>query len=64
MRVAEVHRETVLLHDNDVERGGRAWSRLLRANWLMPALASAVGDWVLAARDEHGGWWGDDACRR
>lgn len=56
MRVTEVQREGVLLHDGEVERPAR----------LLPALrqeladqtdAIAVGDWVLADRNALGEWW-------
>ncbi len=55
-RVTEVHRETLTLHNSETESTAR----------LLPALrvqlqeaedAVAVGDWVLARRDEHSAWW-------
>jgi len=56
MRVAEVQREGLLLHDGD----GAIEARQLPA--LRNALeaesdALAVGDWVLARRNEFGEWW-------
>ena len=56
MRVTEVQREGLTLHDGDAEHGAR----------LLPALrtlladdgdAIAVGDWVLADRNAYGEWW-------
>jgi ribosome biogenesis GTPase len=55
MRVLEVHRETIRLHDGKAEHS----ARLLP--WLQRALAGgeelAAGDWVLADADEHGACW-------
>jgi ribosome biogenesis GTPase / thiamine phosphate phosphatase len=56
LRVSEVQREGLTLHDGAHERAAR----------LLPALrmrlqaeedAVAVGDWVLAERNAHGQWW-------
>jgi len=56
MRITEVQREGVTLHDGDAEHGAR----------LLPALrhalaaqgdAIAVGDWVLARVNAFGEWW-------
>ncbi len=56
LRVTEVQRESVALHDGENELSGR----------LLPALrtqlsdegdALAVGDWVLAERNPFGQWW-------
>ncbi len=56
MRVTEVQREGLKLHDGSAERAAR----------LLPALrmvladagdAVAVGDWVLAALNSFGEWW-------
>jgi ribosome biogenesis GTPase len=56
MRVAEVQRESLRLHDGDAEHAAR----------LLPALrhrladaddAIAVGDWVFAQRNDLGEWW-------
>jgi len=56
MRLTEVHRETVRLHDGAAEHSARALPRLMRAlNDDQTALA--VGDWVLAAADAHGDRW-------
>lgn len=56
MRLTVLHRETVRLHDGDSEHDARVLPRLARR------LADdddmlAVGDWVLAAADAHGGLW-------
>jgi ribosome biogenesis GTPase len=59
LRVTEVQRESLLLHDGEDEHVAR----------LLPALrtelhdhgdALAVGDWVLARRNEHRQWWVHD----
>ena len=56
MRLTEVHRETVRLHDGRVERGARLLPRLART--LDEAgEAPAVGDWVVAGSDAHGDFW-------
>ena len=56
LRVTEVQRESLRLHDGHDEQAAR----------MLPALrtclqdtgdALAVGDWVLAHRNEHGQWW-------
>jgi ribosome biogenesis GTPase / thiamine phosphate phosphatase len=56
MRVVQVQREGVVVHDGTLEHPAR----------LLPALrnsltaqddAIAVGDWVLAGRNEHHEWW-------
>lgn len=56
MRLTVLHRETVRLHDGETEHDARVLPRLARR------LADdddmlAVGDWVLAAADAHGGLW-------
>jgi ribosome biogenesis GTPase len=56
MRLTEVHRETVQLHDGDDEQPARCLPRLLRS-LAEDESALAVGDWVLAARDAHGQLW-------
>jgi ribosome biogenesis GTPase len=56
MRLTEVHRETVHVHDGESEQGARALPRLLRA-LAEDESALAVGDWVLAERDVHGQLW-------
>ena len=56
MRVTEVHRDSVVLHDGEHESRGQALPALARA----AALASeslAVGDWVLARTDDYGALW-------
>jgi ribosome biogenesis GTPase len=56
MRLAEVHRETVRLHDGQHEHGARMLPRLART--LADAgTGLAVGDWLLAQLDSHGAWW-------
>lgn len=56
MRLTEVHRETMQLHDGDAEFVARALPRLTR-ELTERDTALAVGDWVLAQRDAHGAWW-------
>lgn len=56
MRVVEVHRETVQLHDGERQHAARLLPRLYRA-LADEGDAIAVGDWVLAAPDVHGGLW-------
>lgn len=56
LRLTEVHRETLRLHDGDDELTARALPRLLRA-LDAAGTALAVGDWVLAATDRHGQIW-------
>jgi ribosome biogenesis GTPase len=56
MRLVEVHRETVVLHDGAAMRDARVLPRLMR-NLLDDETAVAVGDWVLAAADAHGQLW-------
>ncbi len=56
LRLTEVHRETVRLHDGVDEHSARVLPRLVRA--LADAETGlAVGDWLLAQRDAHGAWW-------
>lgn len=56
MRLVELNRETVRLHDGRAEHGARVLPRLLRS--LAEAdTGLAVGDWVLAQRDAHRAWW-------
>lgn len=60
MRVTEVHRDTLVLHDGHDEWQARALPALLdRLAALEDGLA--VGDWVVAERNVHGQWW---VCRR
>jgi ribosome biogenesis GTPase len=56
MRVTEVQRETLTLHDGDAERAGRLQPALRHA-LEAEADAIAVGDWVLATRNDFGEWW-------
>ncbi len=60
MRLTEVHRETVQLHDGHAERSARPKQRLLR-RLLDDDTALAVGDWVLASAeagtDAHAQTW-------
>jgi ribosome biogenesis GTPase / thiamine phosphate phosphatase len=56
MRLTEVHRETVVLHDGDAEQPARALPRLLR-QLADDESALAVGDWVLMQCDVHGQRW-------
>src|SRR5256714_9111685 len=56
MRLTEVHRDALRLHDGHVERSARFLPRVVRG-LEMEDTALAVGDWVLAAPDEHGDWW-------
>ena len=56
LRVAEVQRETLSLHDGCAEHGARPLPALRHA--LVDAGdALAVGDWVLARRNSLGEWW-------
>lgn len=56
IRVVEVHRETVQLHDGERQQAARLLPRLHRA-LADEGDAVAVGDWVLAVPDAHGGLW-------
>jgi ribosome biogenesis GTPase len=56
VRVIEVHRETVVLHDGHVERGARRHPTLARGLAAHDD-AVAVGDWGLAVCDGRGDWW-------
>jgi ribosome biogenesis GTPase / thiamine phosphate phosphatase len=56
LRISEVHRETLRVHDGATEFTTRLLPRLQRS--LVDAGdALAVGDWVLAEPDRHGDWW-------
>jgi ribosome biogenesis GTPase / thiamine phosphate phosphatase len=56
LRLTEVHRDALRLHDGADELSARVLPRLTRA--LADAgTALAVGDWVLAATDAHGQLW-------
>ncbi len=56
MRVLEVHRGQLLLHDGEQHLRARARAALVTE---LSAVADmlAVGDWVIAARDDFGQWW-------
>lgn len=56
MRLVEVHRETLRLHDGRDEWPARPWPRLLR-QLTDGGSALAVGDWVLAGPDAQGDLW-------
>ena len=53
MRLTEVHRETVRVHDGEHEHGVRVLPRLLR-ELAQADTALAVGDWVLCDTEAHG----------
>jgi len=56
LRITEVHRETLRVHDGATEFATRLLPRLQRS--LVDAGdALAVGDWVLGEPDRHGDWW-------
>ena len=56
MRVTEVQRESLTLHDGHTEHPGRMLPAL-RAQLAADSDALAVGDWVFAQRNEFGEWW-------
>ena len=56
LRVTEVHRESVRLHDGVTEAGARPLPRLVRS-LLAEGTALAVGDWVLVADDANRQTW-------
>ena len=56
MRVAEVQREGLTLHDGRHEHAARMLPAL-RAALAAEADALAVGDWVFATRNAFGEWW-------
>jgi ribosome biogenesis GTPase / thiamine phosphate phosphatase len=56
LRVVAVHRETLQVHDGECEFTARLLPWLAR-ELSAPSHAVAVGDWVLAARDEHAQAW-------
>lgn len=58
MRVAEVHRDSLVLHDGEASSPARARPALLQA-LAADADALAVGDWVRAERNAFGEWWVD-----
>ncbi len=56
MRITEVHRESVRLHDGIAEHSARALPRLTRA-LQAEGTALAVGDWVLVVEDAQRQSW-------
>ncbi|HQR10379.1 MAG TPA: ribosome small subunit-dependent GTPase A [Casimicrobiaceae bacterium] len=56
MRVTEVHRESLRLHDGIAEHSARALPRLVRS-LLDEGTALAVGDWTFVAEDEQRQSW-------
>ena len=59
LRLTEVHRDSVRLHDGADELIARVLPRLTRSLAEAGAML-AVGDWVLAATDPHGQIWVDE----
>jgi ribosome biogenesis GTPase len=56
LRISEVQREGLTLHDGEQEHAARLLPAL-RARLHADDDAVAVGDWVLADRNAHGEWW-------
>lgn len=56
MRVTEVQRDALHLHDGEHDHLARPLPALLQALQLHDD-ALAVGDWVLTTRNVHGQWW-------
>ncbi len=56
LRVTEVQRESLLLHNGEQAHAARLLPAL-RAQLLDDGDTIAVGDWVLAQRNAHGHWW-------
>lgn len=56
MRVIEVHRDGLRLHDGEAEHPARALPALIQQLQAADD-ALAVGDWVQARRNAHGEWW-------
>lgn len=56
LRVTEVHRETIAVHDGAASISARMLPRLSRS-LTDDAASLAVGDWVLGEPDRHGDWW-------
>ena len=56
MRVTEVQRDALTLHDGQHALMARALPGLLQT-LSAAADALAVGDWVFAQRNDHGQWW-------
>jgi ribosome biogenesis GTPase len=59
MRVTEVQREGLTLHNGEAEHAARLLPAL-RARLADQADAIAVGDWVLAQRNTFGEWWAQE----
>ncbi len=56
LRVSEVQRDALRLHDGEREHAARAHPSLLHA-LAEAGDALAVGDWVFAGRNAHAQWW-------
>ncbi len=56
VRVTEVHRESVRVHDGRADAAARVLPRLARELAVEDGTL-AVGDWTLAQRDAHGDLW-------
>jgi ribosome biogenesis GTPase len=56
MRIVEVQRDSVQLHDGASQRRARSLPTLL-ATLAADDDALAVGDWVIARANAHGEWW-------
>lgn len=56
MRLVEVHRETVRVHDGIEDVSARVLPRLARS-LAEHDTGLAVGDWMLVQREQHGQWW-------
>jgi ribosome biogenesis GTPase len=56
MRVTELQRDSLTLHDGTQQHPARQWPAL-RHRLAEADDALAVGDWVLATRNAHGQWW-------
>lgn len=56
MRITEVHRDSVAVHDGLSERRARPLPRLAR-EMSLSGDQLAVGDWVLTETDPHGSHW-------
>lgn len=56
MRVTDVQRDALHLHDGVHEHAARALPALLQS-LVLAQDGLAVGDWVFAQRNSHGQWW-------
>ncbi len=56
MRITELQRDAMTLHDGENERTARALPALTRELQSQDQML-AVGDWVLAEANAHGQWW-------